>query len=564
MALKFVLATQTQKEPTDEAIANDQDDDSERKARENTNSLTMKPEQEELTDDDDLANETATTTTTTMNDNNNNENTRENEFDEDDDEEGEENDGDDSFAPKSRAPQEFNEDGIPIAIPFEYEGDSSTIITPAGIIMERTTRGAFRCGNCKYCSQPTLKQKCVYNNAPKRPRNVGGRGGGVYVDSTGMVVGGRGGGRGKGRGRGRGRSAYLAYSSAGGEGSDYVPTRMGSSMFAAGGSFFEAPKAGTYESALYGAKKFNEEFVSANSQQLIVRANTVQSKYLGFEKTAQGKIRIIKNFDLSKEAKERTVTKWTKTKFRIPNIMDEDDQEAAQDKDNDDEKNETNETNEKNETNENDENNEKENEDECDKPNKKFCTELSFWKRQKGDTAERPAWLPQLNVDTPDREENSNKDDEALLAIPGYEQALKGATQRIQKGGGFAFKNTIGIPVASNGRIYNDKVDPELLTVFCTDPNCTERFLDRPRMLRHVANQHKEKTHICDFEGCGKAFVDNSKLQRHYVTHSTEKNAVCEYCGAAFGLKFNLNTHMKNVHGIINNRFAAAPPKQKI
>ena len=59
------------------------------------------------------------------------------------------------------------------------------------------------------------------------------------------------------------------------------------------------------------------------------------------------------------------------------------------------------------------------------------------------------------------------------------------------------------------------------------------------------------KRFICDWEGCGKAFVDNSKLQRHRVTHTQEKNCFCDVCNASFGLKFNLHTHLKNVHGIL-------------
>ena len=83
-------------------------------------------------------------------------------------------------------------------------------------------------------------------------------------------------------------------------------------------------------------------------------------------------------------------------------------------------------------------------------------------------------------------------------------------------------KPLLAVPVPSqNGRIYNDKSILSLLVVAAMNRDA-ERFLDRPRMLRHVANAHREKRFICDWEGCGKAFVDNSKLQRHRVTHTQE------------------------------------------
>ena len=69
-------------------------------------------------------------------------------------------------------PQKFNAEGVPIAYPDEYTGTSTTIITPDGITMHRTSRGAFKCGQCKYCAQPNLKQKCMYNNAMKKERDT--------------------------------------------------------------------------------------------------------------------------------------------------------------------------------------------------------------------------------------------------------------------------------------------------------------------------------------------------------------------------------------------------------
>ena len=159
-----------------------------------------------------------------------------------------------------------------------------------------------------------------------------------------------------------------------------------------------------------------------------------------------------------------------------------------------------------------------------------------------------------------------SEEDKALLQpiLPGMDEGQRAAAPRRYNfqsnaatgaanasGGDGSSRPVFAVPIPSaGGRIYNDRVDPSLLVVACSEPGCEERFLDRPRMLRHVANAHREKRYICDWENCGKAFVDNSKLQRHYVTHTQEKTCFCEVCGASFGLKFNLHTHLRNVHGI--------------
>ena len=71
--------------------------------------------------------------------------------------------------------KKFTDEGVPIAYPDDYVGTSTTIVTPDGITMHRTSRGAFKCGQCKYCVQPSLKQKCIYNNATKKERDTSGR-----------------------------------------------------------------------------------------------------------------------------------------------------------------------------------------------------------------------------------------------------------------------------------------------------------------------------------------------------------------------------------------------------
>ena len=76
---------------------------------------------------------------------------------------------------KEKENRKFTDEGVPIAYPDDYVRTSTTIVTPDGITMHRTSRGAFKCGQCKYCVQPSLKQKCIYNNATKKERDTSGR-----------------------------------------------------------------------------------------------------------------------------------------------------------------------------------------------------------------------------------------------------------------------------------------------------------------------------------------------------------------------------------------------------
>ena len=393
-------------------------------------------------------------------------------------------------------PQKFNAEGVPIAYPDDYRGTSTMIITPDGITMHRTSRGAFKCNQCKYCSQPNLKQKCMYNNATKKERDTSNSG--VPKVKSNMAA------------------TYV------------LPAAYANSKAAvAGAAFFGGDK---QKSKLFAPKKFasskgkdEEESADGLFRQ---RGPVTQSKYIGIIKTSTAKVVVAKNFDVSKEGIAKTVTRWTKEKLRVPNV-DFDEEEETE----------------------------------------KFGSDVRLWKRHKDETCERPTWtpLPETPPETSEKEEMS-EEDKALLQpiLPGMDEGQRAAAPRRYNfqsnaatgaanasGGDGSSRPVFAVPIPSaGGRIYNDRVDPSLLVVACSEPGCEERFLDRPRMLRHVANAHREKRYICNWENCGKAFVDNSKLQRHYVTHTQEKTFFCEVCGASFGLKFNLNTHLRNVHGI--------------
>ena len=100
-----------------------------------------------------------------------------------------------------------------------------------------------------------------------------------------------------------------------------------------------------------------------------------QSKYIGIIKTSTAKVVMAKNFDISK-ADQKTVTRWTKEKMRVPNVYYEEEEETE-----------------------------------------KFGTDINMWKRQKGESCERPTWtpLPEMPPEAGEKEEMS-EDDKAVVA----------------------------------------------------------------------------------------------------------------------------------------------------
>ena len=62
----------------------------------------------------------------------------------------------------------FTDEGVPIAFPDDYGGTSAIIITPDGITMHRTSRGAFKCGQCKYCVATVVERRSAYITTRRR------------------------------------------------------------------------------------------------------------------------------------------------------------------------------------------------------------------------------------------------------------------------------------------------------------------------------------------------------------------------------------------------------------
>ena len=86
----------------------------------------------------------------------------------------------------------------------------------------------------------------------------------------------------------------------------------------------------------------------------------------------------------------------------------------------------------------------------------------------------------------------------------------------------------------------------------CED--CNSTFLEKKNYNKHMRNVHSEKKLVC--QHCQFKTNDNSSLKRHIITHETKeeppaKKIKCDQCFKTFSDKFNLNKHIKNVHGLL-------------
>ena len=71
---------------------------------------------------------------------------------------------------------------------------------------------------------------------------------------------------------------------------------------------------------------------------------------------------------------------------------------------------------------------------------------------------------------------------------------------------------------------------------------------DVPSYVKHILANRRAKVQQNKCLQCGKGFVSVSALAIHQRSHTGQQPYECNYCGMKFGVKSNLNRHLKSKH----------------
>lgn len=93
---------------------------------------------------------------------------------------------------------------------------------------------------------------------------------------------------------------------------------------------------------------------------------------------------------------------------------------------------------------------------------------------------------------------------------------------------------------------------------------CCAAFAEQFDLKRHINNQHIG-SRPCACDVCGKAYFDNNTLKRHIMrSHTQERPHVCQICQTAFLERSELSKHIQHFHedsGAQQGREKTNPPK---
>ncbi|CAG9767030.1 unnamed protein product [Ceutorhynchus assimilis] len=78
---------------------------------------------------------------------------------------------------------------------------------------------------------------------------------------------------------------------------------------------------------------------------------------------------------------------------------------------------------------------------------------------------------------------------------------------------------------------------------------CGKKFFEKMRLNTHIKITHnKIKPYKCEF--CGKDFGRRTQFVTHQLVHTKENRFHCQVCGKGFKIKQSMQTHLKGIHGI--------------
>lgn len=84
----------------------------------------------------------------------------------------------------------------------------------------------------------------------------------------------------------------------------------------------------------------------------------------------------------------------------------------------------------------------------------------------------------------------------------------------------------------------------EKLPVASSCEYCSESFVKRSDLSKHLKTIHKDKTLVCDV--CNQSFTQIQTLKRHSKIHqSDQRNKLCPFCGKCFVRTDDLRRHVR-------------------